>query len=242
MKCWEDPQKREKYDRYGKDWEQGEEYEKYRQSQEQQARSAHRSSSGSFGGSDFSSFFESMFGGQRGSRTQGTSRGPDSSAELKLDLGETYHTHKQTFSVNGRKIRITIPVGVENGQVIRLRGQGGPGANGSPNGDLYITFSVADSSGFKRAGNDLHSVKEIDLYTALLGGEITVDTMDGKIKMKVATETANGTKVRVKGKGFPIYKKEGAFGDLYVTFNIILPAKLTEREKELFTELAILSK
>ena len=135
-----------------------------------------------------------------------------------------------------------MPAGVADGQVIKLSGQGGQGANGGPNGDLYITFSVVNSDKFKRLGDDLYAEKEIDLYMAVLGGEFMFDTMDGKIKLKVAPGTQNDTKVRVKGKGFPVYKKEGSFGDLYITYTVKIPTNLTEKQKELFTELSNLSK
>ena len=239
-----DPEKKAKYDKYGKDWEHGEEYEKYRQSQQQQQQRQYSGGGNQFDGEDFSSFFESMFGGQ-GRRSGGNVRfkGQDFNAGLNLTLKEAYTTHKQTFTVNGKNIRITLPAGVEDGQVIKLAGQGGPGRNGGPNGDLYITISVTNSDAFKRVGNDLYATKDIDLYTAVLGGEITINTIDNStIKLKVAPETQNNTKVRLKGKGFPLYKKEGKFGDLYITYNILIPTKLTDKEKELFTELKELSK
>ena len=134
-------------------------------------------------------------------------------------MNDAYRTHQQTLTVNGKNIRITIPAGVENGQVIKLAGYGSPGVNGGPAGDLYITFSISEDGKFRRSGNDLYTTAEIDLYTAVLGGEITLDTLGGKVKLKVNPETQNGTKVRLKGKGFPIYKQEGKSGDLYVTFS-----------------------
>lgn len=243
-----DPEKRKKYDKYGKDWERGEEYEKYRQAQQQQRQYSGAGGFGGFegaefGGGDFSDFFESMFGGQgRSGRRSAQFKGQDFNAELNLTLKEAYTTHKQTFTVNGKKIRITIPAGVENSQVIKLSGQGAPGSNGGPNGDLYITIHVANTADFKRVGNDLYATKNIDLYTALLGGDITIDTMDGTLKLKVAPETQNNTKVRLKGKGFPVYKKEGSFGDLYITYNVEIPTNLTDKQKELFAEIANLSK
>ncbi|QEE50857.1 J domain-containing protein [Flavobacterium alkalisoli] len=240
-----DPEKRKKYDKYGKDWEHGEEYEKYRQSHQRQSTSQGFTGH-EFEGGDFSDFFESMFGGggfNRSSRgRQARFKGQDYNAELTLALDQAYTTHKQTFTVNGKSLRITVPAGVADGQVIKLSGQGGQGANGGPNGDLYITFSVVNSDKFKRLGDDLYAEKEIDLYMAVLGGEFMFDTMDGKIKLKVAPGTQNGTKVRVKGKGFPIYKKEGNFGDLYITYTVKIPTDLTEKQKELFTELSNLSK
>ncbi len=157
---------------------------------------------------------------------------------MQLSLRDAYITQKQTLTINGKNIRITIPAGVENGQVIRLKNYGSPGANGGPNGDLYITFVMKNDTGFDRQGNDLYKAEDIDLYTAVLGGEKTIDTLSGKIKLKVPPETQNGTKIRLKGKGYPVYKKEGQFGDLYITWNVKLPTNLTEKQKELFTELS----
>ena len=97
--------------------------------------------------------------------------------------------------------------------MIRLKDHGAPGANGGPNGDLYITFRIEPDPVFKRVGNDLHISLNLDLYTAVLGGDIMVETLDGKIKLKVNPETQNGTKARLKGKGFPVYKQEGQYGD-----------------------------
>ncbi len=153
-------------------------------------------------------------------------------------LRDAAKTHSQTLTVNEKNIRITIPAGVEDGQVIRLKNHGAPGANGGPNGDLYITFRIEPDPVFKRSGNDLYITLNLDLYTAVLGGEVMVDTLDGKIKLKVKPETQNGTKSRLKGKGFPVYKKDGTFGDLFVTYNILIPQNLTPRQKELFTELS----
>lgn len=238
-----DPEKRKKYDKYGKDWEHGEEYEKYRQSHQRQSAGQSYSGQG-FDGGDFSDFFESMFGG--GGFSRGRSRagfkGQDFNAELNITLDEAYKTHKQTFTVNGKSLRITVPAGIADGQVIKLSGQGGAGANGGPAGDLYITFNVANTSKFKRLGDDLYADQEISLYTAVLGGEVMFDTMEGKIKLKVAPGTQNETKVRVKGKGFPVYKKQGQFGDLYITYKVKIPENISDKEKELFTELSKLSK
>jgi curved DNA-binding protein len=114
--------------------------------------------------------------------------------------------------------------------------------NGGPKGDLYITFSIINDTPFNRVGNDLFKTEDIDLYTAVLGGEKTIDTMGGKVKMKIRPETQNLTRTRLKGKGFPIYKKEGQYGDLFITWNVKLPTNLSEKEKELFGELLKLSK
>ncbi|WP_417212615.1 DnaJ C-terminal domain-containing protein [Bizionia sp.] len=234
------PENRKKYDEHGKDWQHADAYNQARQ-QQNQNRSQHQqySSSSQFNEGDFSDFFESMFGGaSRGSRSQAGFRGQDYNAELHLDLKDVYTSHKRTLTVNGKNIRITIPAGIENGQVIKISGHGGPGANNGPKGDLYITFTINNNTKFQRDKANLYKTVDLDLYTALLGGNITVDTFDGKAKLTVKPETQNGTRVKLKGKGFPVYKKADAFGDLFITYNIKTPTNLTEKEKALFTELS----
>jgi curved DNA-binding protein len=181
-----------------------------------------------------------MFGGS-GGKKQSQFRGQDYNASLKLRLREAAETHQQTLTVDGKNIRITIPAGIEDGQVIKLKGYGSPGSNGGPAGDLYITFAIEIDAQFKRLGNDLYVTTEIDLYTAVLGGEILQPTLTGQVKMKVQAETQNGTKIRVKGKGFPVYKQEATFGDLFVTYLVKMPINLTSKQKELFTQLSQLS-
>jgi curved DNA-binding protein len=229
-----DPEKRKKYDQYGKDWQHTEHFEKQRQRQPRQENYTTEDFSGE---GDFSSFFESMFGAGAQQRTT-KFRGQDFNAELHLQLTDVLKTHQQMLLVNGKNIRITIPAGIENGQIIKLKGYGAPGVNGGPSGDLYITFQIADHPKYKRVGNDLFTTAMIDLYTAVLGGDDVIDTIDGKVKMKVAPETQSGTKVRLKGKGFPVYKQEGQHGDLYVTYEVKLPTNLTAKQRALFTELS----
>ena len=231
-----DPEKRKKFDLHGKDWQHGEQFE---QQQHQQQRPPNQGGQ-QFSGNDerdFSNFFESMFGGAERSR-QTKYRGQDYNSELSLSLIDAMETHQQTLTVNGKNIRITIPAGIENGQVIKLKGYGAAGANGGPAGDLYITFIISANPDFKRLGNDLHTKATIDLYTALLGGETTIKTLKGKVKLKVNPETQYGAKIRLKGKGFPVYKREGETGDLYITYEIKLPVGLTDQQKTLFTELS----
>jgi len=237
-----DPEKRKKYDQYGKDWQHAEQFEQQRQQQQRQQRQREprqeHYSSEDFSEGDFSSFFESMFGDAESRQRTTKFRGQDFHAELHLQLTDVLKTHQQTLSVNGKNIRITIPAGIENGQVIKLKGYGAPGVNGGPAGDLYITFQIEDHPKFRRVGNDLYTDATIDLYTAMLGGEAVIETLEGKVKMKVKPETQPGTKVRLKGKGVPVYKQEGQRGDLYVTYDVKLPTNLTEKQKALFTELS----
>jgi len=235
-----DPEKRKKYDKYGNDWQHAEHFENAKQYQEQSSNSSGQRYSGRQSDGGFSDFFESMFGGSAGAGRGGQVkfRGEDFNAELHLNLLDAFETHKQTLTVNGKNIRITIPAGIENGQTIKITGHGGQGINGGPNGDLYITFSIANHPGIKRLGNDLYTHVDLELYSAVLGGEITLDTLSGKVKLKVKPETQNGSKVKLKGKGFPVYKKEGQFGDLYITYTVKIPTQLTEKQKSLFTELS----
>jgi curved DNA-binding protein len=242
-----DPEKRKKYDTYGENWKNAEQFEQARQQQQYGGRggSQYQEFSGDFGDENFSDFFESLFGSRRGGRSAGGQvkfRGQDYNAELSITLREAYRTHQHTLDVNGKKVRITVAAGIENGQVIKLKGHGGPGVNGGPSGDIYITFIISDDPKFKRVGNDLYTTEEIDLYTAILGGHITIETLSGKLNLKVKPETQQGTKVRLKDKGFPVYKKEGEFGDLIVTYNIKLPTNLSEKEKQLFQQLKDLKK
>ncbi|MFT7160153.1 MAG: curved DNA-binding protein [Bacteroidia bacterium] len=105
---------------------------------------------------------------------------------------------------------------------------------------IYTFLSIADHEVFKRLKNGLFVSTELNLYTAVLGGELTIDTMDGKVKLKVKPGTQNGKKVKLKGKGFPVYKKENYFGDLFVTYHVKIPTNFTEKQKSLFTDLSTL--
>ena len=235
-----DPEKRKKYDQYGKDWKHAEEFENANRQQQSSHGQRQQYSEPDFG-NDFSDFFASMFGGAPGGgrNRQVKFRGEDFKAELELELLDAYTSRKQTLTVNGKQIRITIPAGIENGQTIKISGHGGPGTNGGPNGDLYITFSIANHPKFKRVGNDLFTTVDLDVFTALLGGELTIETLSGKVKLIVKPETQNGTKVKLKGKGFPVYKHEGQYGDLQITYALKIPTGLTGKQREILKELSL---
>ena len=249
-----DPEKRKKYDQFGADW----------QRYQQQPGSAGRSGQpgggfdwsqytqgqrGGGGGSpfgedeDFSDFFGSLFGnmgGGGGGRTSRPGAGPDYQAELELSLEEAYQGGPRTITVNGKNLRLTIAPGVADGQSIRLRDQGGPGRHGGPSGALLITLRIRPDARYARTGDDLTQDVPVSIYKALLGGEQTVETLSGPVKIKLKPETANGTRLRLRGKGFPVYKKEGQFGDLYLRLALKLPQNLTDPEKELIQQLAAL--
>ncbi|MFC5270679.1 DnaJ C-terminal domain-containing protein [Adhaeribacter terreus] len=248
-----DDEKRKKYDQLGADWKR---YEQagggaggFDWSQYAGAggpgggRYTHFE--GDFGGGDFSDFFSSIFGGMGGggARSQGGRRssmafkGQDLSAELQMPLEEAFRGGSKTLTVNGKNLRINIKPGVADGQTIRLKGQGGPGMNGAENGDLYITFRINPNPKYTRKGDDLFLDVPVSIYKAALGGEEIVDTLSGKIKIKIQPETQNGKMLRLKGKGFPVYNHPGQHGDLYIKTILHLPEKLTEKEKELFRQL-----
>ncbi|MGB3776273.1 MAG: J domain-containing protein [Leeuwenhoekiella sp.] len=241
------PENRKKYDQYGKDWQHADQYEQARSSQQYASRGrgpAGGAGYGQYGEGDFSDFFESMFGsaggGRRGS-SQVKFRGQDLNASLQVDLMDVYTTQKRTLTINGKNIRITVPAGIEHGQTIKIKNHGGPGQNGGPKGDLFITFKINNNTSFKRDKKDLFKDVEISLYKAVLGGEITVDTLDGKVKLKIKEGTDSGTTVKLKGKGFPVYRKADEYGDLYLNYNVTMPKNLTSEERELFEQLASIS-
>ncbi|PXY40425.1 molecular chaperone DnaJ [Flavobacterium cheongpyeongense] len=232
---------RKKYDTYGKNWKQAQEFEKSGYNPNDRQSSARQYQDGN-SEENFSQFFQSMYGsGNSQRRSTSKFKGEDLNAQFQLTLKEAFSTHKQIITVNHKNIRITIPAGVENGQTIKIPGHGSSGINAGPNGDLFLTFSITDNADFKREGNNLYSNTELDVFTAVLGGEITINTFDTKVKLNVPAGTQTGTRVKLKGKGFPVYKNEDHFGDLYITYILKTPVNLTEKQKELFVELSELS-
>jgi curved DNA-binding protein len=249
-----DAEKRQKYDQLGAD------YARYQQAGAGRGPSAGggfdwsqyaQGGGGGFGGfgggqfdgegEDFSDFFSSLFsgmGGAGGGRSSRPGAGQDYQAELELSLQEAYDGGPRTITVNGKNLRITIQPGVADGQTIRLRDQGGPGRNGGPNGSLLITFRILPDARYARTGDDLTLDVPVSLYRALLGGEQTVDTLGGPVKIKLKPETANGSRLRLRGKGFPVYREKDKYGDLYLRLNVQLPTNLTEEERGLIQQLA----
>ena len=254
-----DSDKRKKYDQLGADWQRyqqqpgggagrggppggGFDWSQYTQGQ----GSGQGQGGGPFGegqGEDFSDFFGSLFGNAGGGRAGGSRRpgiGPDYQAELELSLDEAYHGGPRTITVHGRNLRLTIAPGVADGQTIRLRDQGGPGRHGGPSGALLITLRIRPDARYVRTGPDLTQDVPVSIYKALLGGEQTVDTLSGPVKIKLKPETPNGTRLRLRGKGFPVYKQAGEFGDLDLRLTLTLPQHLSDAENSLIQQLAAL--
>lgn len=231
------PENRKKYDQYGENWKDAEAYERAKQQQSRQSQQRNYGGGQTYREQDFSDFFEAMFGGREQQQQRATYRGQDFNAELHLDLMDVYKTHKRTLTVNGKNIRITIPAGVTNGQTIKIKNYGGKSPVNGPKGDLYITFIINNDTAFKRDGANVYTTQEIPLLTAVLGGSQLIKTIDGTVKLTIKEGTQTGTQVKLKGKGFPVYKQEGTFGDLFVTYKVKVPSSLSRKQKELYQEL-----
>lgn len=229
-----DPEKRRRYDEYGENWKQSEDFGTG-------SNSNGNSWSYGFGGfgqgdrseNGFSDFFEQLFG--KGFKNRGINRGADIQATLQLTLQEAAVTHRQTFIVNGEKIAITVPAGIADGQRIRLQKRGEAGIDGGERGDLYITFHILPDKRFTRVDNDLCTTAPCDIFTLLLGGEAIIPTLNGNVKTTIKPGTQPDSKLRLRGKGFPLYRQEGKNGDLIITIKATLP-QLNKRQMELMEE------
>lgn len=185
-----------------------------------------------------SGFFQNIFGS--GLRDQ--IEGEDLEAQITIDLQDAYTTHQHTVLLEGKELKVTVPAGIANGQRIRLKGLGGTALFGGKKGDLFLKVYLRTDPNFERKGDDLYTKVPVDFYTALLGGELEVNTWAGRLKLRIKPETANESTLRIKGKGFPVYRREGDFGDLYITLKIVSPSNLSEQEKALFRQLSELRK
>lgn len=196
------------------------------------------------GGSGFSDFFETLFGGGRRQRARRPvpRKGADYQADVNLTLEEAYHGATRLLDLNGQKIRVRIKPGIEDGKVLRIRGKGGPGQAGGPPGDLYLRVHVLPHPRFIRKGDDLYTEASINIPTAVLGGEKVIQTLSGPVKMKIPPGTSGGTTLRIRGKGMPNYQNPSQHGDLYVKTRISVPKTLSPEERALYEKLAELQK
>ncbi len=247
-----DPEKKKKYDELGENW-------KYYQQHGDDPGNFDQNKGGNTGqqygrnfnqgdfvndGADFSDFFESIFGERHsagsGSRTRQKRvyNGEDFRAEMEISLEEAYHGGNKQISLNGQKINFKLKPGLKNGQVLRMKGKGGEGVNGGENGDLLISFSIAEHPRFKIKEDDLYFDSDLDLYTAVLGGKVPVQTMDKTIQMNIPAGTDSDKTFRLKGMGMPSYENPKTYGDAFVRLVIKTPKHLSAKEKELFIQLA----
>lgn len=252
-----DEDKRQKYDRFGSQWKQyqqtggrPEDFDWSRWATRGQPGTQYRTVSqedleqmfgGGMGG--FSDFFETLFGGMAGARTarrpgarttrQAPRKGQDISHPVEITLSEAFHGTTRMLSFeDGRRIEAKIPAGVKTGSKIRLSGQGGQGARGA--GDLYLKVKVMPDAKFKRDGDDLRIDQPVDFFTALLGGEVEVSTVDKTVKLTIPAGTDSGKTFRLKGLGMPVLGSPKKRGALYATVEVQVPKNLTDEQKEKF--------
>lgn len=245
-----DPEKRKKYDQLGANWRQ---YEN--------ADFGSGGRTGSFGrgrgysdlygdaesifgsGSGFSDFFESFFGsmgtgsaGSAGFSFDFGAPSADLQGELPISLEEAYHGTERTVDLGGEKIKLRIKPGAYDGLKLKIKGKGTQAGDGS-RGDLYLTVKVASHPRFERKGDDLHMEQPVDVFVALAGGKQVVDTFSGKLNIRLAECTPNGKRVRLKGKGMPVYNKPGSYGDLYIKLVVKMPERLTAEQRQVLNKL-----
>jgi curved DNA-binding protein len=249
-----DPEKRKKYDQFGADFKQYEEsgaqpggfdWSKYAVAGGARKQGVNPEEFESmFASGDDIDLFELLFG-RRGGRKQGRSavfKGDDLNADTTVTLEEAYHGAVRLILLDGQKIKVTIPPGIANDQVLRIPEKGMDGINGGPKGDLYLTVKIAPHPEFHRKGNDLNRKLPVELYTAVLGGKALVKTLKGAVKVDIPKETPNLKVLRLRGLGMPVAGQKNVFGDLFMTVEIQLPDHLTEQETDLFRKLAALRK
>jgi curved DNA-binding protein len=189
---------------------------------------------------DFSDFFSAIFGGmgtqKQGYRTQGRRQGRDINQPVTITLGEVNTGTTRVLTINGKNIEVTIPPGARTGTKVRVSGLGEVGAQKS--GDLFLLINVEPDTRFKRKKDDLYTQVEVDLYNAVLGGEVEVPTLSGNIVLTIPSGSQPDQSFRLKGRGLPNLRNKDKRGDLYVRLDITLPRDLNPRERELFEELA----
>lgn len=246
-----DASKREKYDRLGANWKQyqdaGAGFDFSQWAQQGGGRSHRASYDDVFGNSGFSDFFNSFFGGGFGDSSfgghagkrarQNRIKGQDYEARLNVSLTDAYRGTSTIFNVDGEKIRVNLKPGIKDGQTLRVRGKGAASQMGGEAGDLLLKVNVVNDTSFEVRGNDLYLDVQTGLYTALLGGKITITTMNKPISITIPKETPIGKTLRLKGMGMPVYGKTGEYGDLYARIQVVLPKNLTDIEVKLIEEL-----
>ncbi len=202
------------------------------------------------GGGGFSDFFTSIFGGMNGGASPGRAgfeyydrpqRGQDFEHEVQISLSEAFHGTTRLLTKDGRRLEVKIPAGAKTGTKVRMRGEGGSSMMGGEAGDLFLKVQVTEDPRFERKGNGLYTTANVDLYTAILGGEVRIQTLAGEVKLKVPAGSQNGQTFRLRGKGMPRLNQAGSCGDLYAKLNVKLPTKLTDEQQTLFKQLQTLS-
>jgi DnaJ-class molecular chaperone len=231
-----DKENRQKYDQFGDQWQYADQFAR---AGWQQAPSWDFSQGGTrvyFGEGDFGSLFDDLLGSFRSRRQAQPRRGQSLEYPVEVTLEEAYHGTTRTLSFeDGKHLEVKIPAGVRDGSRVRLAGKGIPGAGGT-SGDLYLVVSVKPHPMFERRGDDLYVGVSVPLVVAMLGGEVQVPTLKGKLALKVPSETQNGRTFRLAGQGMP-HLGNSSRGDLLAKVKVVLPTKLSTKEKELFKQL-----
>lgn len=199
-----------------------------------------------FDGTPFEDIFESIFGnfgrqrgsgnGFGGSQTVET-KGRDITQDVTITLREAYEGALRYISKGGRRVKVNIPPGADTGTKVRLSGEGEPAISGGDPGDLYLIMQVEPDATFRREGDNLYVDVDVDMFTAMLGGEATVQTMGRDVKLKIPAGTQSGQKLRLSGKGMPKLKEKGKYGDLYAQVLIVVPDSLSPTQRELVEQL-----
>lgn len=247
-----DPEKRKKYDRLGANWQQWQhaggdassfDWSRWRTTEQPGGvHVEYGDLNDLFGGGGFSDFFRSVFGGMGGSTRpqQRAYRGQDYEHPVEISLEEAFQGTTRVLQLAERRLEVKISPGVHTGSRIRVRGEGGPGVAGGAKGDFYLVIKVSPHAVFQRDGDDLRCQVSSDLYTAILGGEVRVPTLKGAVQLKIPAETQGGRVFRLRKQGMPRLKNPEEHGDLYAEIDVVIPQRLTDREKTLFKELAAL--
>ncbi len=249
-----DKEKRQAYDQLGANWKQGQSFNPppgWEDAFSNMGSSGHARSAGFGGAGDFSDFFESMFGGggfnQSGGFHQGAyqARGADQNASISISLEDAYQGAKKNIRLGNpqtgadRNLDVKIPAGITSGKRIRLTGQGGQGAGGGPNGDLYIEITVMPHRLYKLDGKNILLDLPISPWEAVLGAQVKVPTLGGYVEAKIPAGSQSGKKLRLKDRGLKGNSSQGkAAGDQIVTLQIAMPENISEQDKEYFKDMS----
>jgi len=252
-----DPEKRRKYDQLGANWQQYQQtggdpngfdwsqwFSGAAQGGGERVYTDYVDLRDILGDSGFSDFFQCIFGGgaPQGVRQRRgfAADGREMEQPVEIALEEAYHGTTRILQTGQRRLEVKIPAGVQTGSRVRVAGEGEPGRDGGRPGNLYLVITVADHPTFRREGNDLHMRLPVDLYALVLGGEVTVQTLKGRVSLKIPPETKSGQIFRLRGQGMPLLRDNSQYGDLYVEIEALLPQGLSAAEKDLFRQLATL--
>ncbi|MFY7964712.1 MAG: DnaJ C-terminal domain-containing protein [Chitinophagaceae bacterium] len=235
-------EKRKKYDKIGANWQQFEQNNQQKNSNPFGGQQNFYEGYGNENQTDFSDFFEQFFAGKNSSKgNTRNARGGDYETEIEITLEEAYKGTERIIKLESGKLRITTKPGAYNEQQLVIKGKGAKGSSAENNGDLFVRIKVKTHPLFTRKGNDLYVNQNIDLYTAVLGGEMIVDTLSSKLKIQISAGTHQGKSIRLKQKGMPLYEKPNIYGDLYIQLQILIPDKLTDKQRELFEQIKLMT-